>query len=151
MHPGVGMPEQLDTILSETTLRAALRAAWLDSWPGTVEAHEEGGFLIKDSTGSLNAIRWRRGQQNSIILPSHPGCKIGGSDIILTFHTHPNPGPNYIQEPSQTDIRAVRDDADLKGAFYLGEIVISKETLYLIDPTGQVVVVGSPDLFLADG
>jgi hypothetical protein len=45
----------------------------------------------------------------------------------------------------------VRDDADLKGAFYLGEIVISKETLYLIDPTGQVVVVGSPDLFLADG
>jgi hypothetical protein len=145
------MPDQLDDILSETTLRAALRAAWLDSRPGTVGAHEEGGFLIKGSAGNLNAIRWRRGQQNSIILPSHPGCKIGGGDIILSFHTHPNTGPNYIQEPSQTDIRAVRDDADLKGPFYLGELVISKETLYLIDPTGQVGVVGDPDQFLADG
>jgi hypothetical protein len=45
----------------------------------------------------------------------------------------------------------VRDDADLKGAFHLGELVISKETLYLIEPTGQVVVVGNPDRFLADG
>jgi hypothetical protein len=45
----------------------------------------------------------------------------------------------------------VRDDPDLKGPFYLGELVISKETLYLIDPNGQVVVVGNPDQFLADG
>ena len=61
---------------------------------------------------------------------------------MATFHTHPNTGRDYLQEPSETDRRAVRDDPDLKGSDYLGEIVISAEWLYLIKPSGKVEVVG---------
>jgi len=44
-------------------------------------------------------------------------------------------------KPSETDKRAVRDDPDLKGAFYLGEFVISTDRIYLITPHGQVSVI----------
>jgi hypothetical protein len=36
----------------------------------------------------------------------------------------------------------VRDDPDLKGEFYLGEFVVTHENVYLIEPSGQVGVVG---------
>lgn len=36
-----------------------------------------------------------------------------------------------FQEPSDTDKRAVRDDPDLKGEFYEGELVISQKKVYL--------------------
>jgi hypothetical protein len=69
---------------------------------------------------------------------SHPKCKIGERDIIASFHTHPNTGSDYLQEPGETDKRAVGDDPDLKGESYQGEYVISQETIYLITPDGQV-------------
>ncbi len=59
-----------------------------------------------------------------------------GKDIIASFHTHPNTGADFQQEPSLTDVRAVRDDFDLKGEFYLGEFIVSKENIYLIEPSG---------------
>jgi hypothetical protein len=86
----------------------------------------------------MSVDRWPKGAQDTIILPSHPNCKIGGEDIVASFHTHPNTGKDYLQEPSETDRRAVRDDPDLKGAFYEGEFVISQEEIYLIAPNGQV-------------
>lgn len=45
-----------------------------------------------------------------------------------------------------TDIRAVRDDPDLKGASYLGELVITQALLYVIAPTGQVWELGPMEL-----
>ena len=87
--------------------------------------------------------RWPKGAQNSIILPPHPNCKIGESDIVATFHTHPNTGSDYLQDPSETDKRAVRDDPNLKGESYEGEFVISQEKIYLIAPNGQVSEVGA--------
>jgi hypothetical protein len=39
----------------------------------------------------------------------------------------------------------VRDDPDLKGEFYLGEFVVTQENVYLIEPLGQVVVIGKTD------
>jgi len=59
-------------------------------------------------------------------------------EIVASFHTHPNTGSDYLQEPSETDNRAVRDDPDLKGEDYVGEFVISQAVIYLISPTGQV-------------
>jgi len=44
----------------------------------------------------------------------------------------------YLQEPSETDKRAVRDDPDLKGSDYVGEFVISYEMIFLITPAGRV-------------
>jgi len=69
-------------------------------------------------------VRWSKGAQNTIVLPPHPNCKIGESDIAASFHTHPNTGSDYLQEPGETDKRAVRDDRDLKGESYVGEFVI---------------------------
>ena len=63
--------------------------------------------------------------------------------IVASFHTHPNTGSDYLQEPSETDKRAIRDDPDLKGAFYVGEFVISMDKVYLITPNGQVSEIGN--------
>lgn len=101
-------------LLRDPTVRLAFRRAWEDSQPGTTEAHEEGGFIVRDSAGNLTMVRWSRGEQNSILMRPHPNCKIGNKDIVATFHTHPNTGADYQQEPSETDKRAVRDDPDLK-------------------------------------
>ena len=90
-------------------------------------------------------MRWQKGTQNEIILPSHPNCSVEGRAIIASFHTHPNTGADFQQEPSLTDVRAIRDDPDLKGESYLGEFVISQENVYLIEPSGQVVTVEKTD------
>ncbi len=58
--------------------------------------------------------------------------------IVATFHTHPNPEPEFQQEPSLTDIRAVRDDADLNHPAYEGEYVIGLEWIYRVRKNGQV-------------
>ena len=57
-------------------------------------------------------------------------------------HTHPNTGDDYLQEPSETDKRAVRDDEDLKGEYYEGEFVISSKIIYLVTTTGSVREIG---------
>jgi hypothetical protein len=62
--------------------------------------------------------------------------------IVATFHTHPNPGADFRQEPGLTDIRAVRDDPDLRHPDYEGEYVVASEALYRIFPDGRVEQVG---------
>jgi hypothetical protein len=130
-------------ILNDLAVLRALKQAWQDSQPGVIGGQEEGGFILRDSTGKLGVLRWPKGAQDTIILPPHLNCKIGENDIIATFHTHPNTGSNYLQEPGETDKRAVRDDPDLKGMAYAGEFVISQATIYLIAPNGQVREMGN--------
>jgi hypothetical protein len=144
------MAQQRLRLLSNPTIRAALKQAWEDSEPGATGGHEEGGFIVRDLAGDLEVVRWPKGEQNSILLPLHPNCKVGNNDIIATFHTHPNTGSDYLQEPSETDKRAVRDDPNLKGKFYEGEYVISQEKIYLIAPNGQVSEVADAGEILAD-
>jgi hypothetical protein len=129
----------------------ALKQAWQDSQPGVAGGHEEGGFVLRASTGKLSVVRWPKGAQDTIILPPHPNCSIGGNDIVATFHTHPNTGNDYLQEPGETDRRAVRDDPDLKGAAYEGEFVVSQRTIYLITPNGQVREMGNTRDILGEG
>ena len=83
-------------------------------------------------------MRWPQGERDFILMPPHVGCRIGDKEIIGTFHTHPNTGPDYLQEPGEADRRAVRDDPDLKGVGYVGELVISQQTIYLIAPNGEL-------------
>ena len=66
------------------------------------------------------------------------GCRIGEMEIVATFHTHPNTGLDYVQEPSETDIRSVHDDPHLKGPAYVGEFVVANERTFLIAPDGQL-------------
>jgi hypothetical protein len=137
-------------ILNDPVVRAALKQAWEDSQPGLSGGHEEGGFIVRDSIGNLSVERWQQGQQNTITVPSHPDCRYHDRDIVATFHTHPNIGSNYLQEPSETDRRAVRNDPHLKGAFYEGEFVISSKIIYCIAPTGHVSEVAITADYFAD-
>jgi len=143
------MPDITPSILGNPIIRDALRQAWQDSHPGLTGGHEEGGFILRDSAGVLSVERWPGGQQNAIVVPLHPYCRINDQDIMATFHTHPNSGNDYLQEPGETDKRAVRDDPYLKGEFYEGEFVISAKTIYLIKPTGQVSEVAKTEDHLA--
>lgn len=110
----------------------------MDSSSGLSGGHEEGGFVVRDADGSLSVVRWPRGMQDTIRVPPHPDCTINGLEIVASFHTHPNAGGDYLQEPSETDRRSVRDDPHLKGADYVGEFVISQTMIYLVTPAGQV-------------
>ncbi len=127
---------------SNPSVVAELKRAWQDSEPDVSGGHEEGGFIVFDDVGLLSAVRWQRGTQNEIVLPPHGSCLVSGKAIVASFHTHPNTGADFQQEPSLNDVRAVRDDPDLKGEFYLGEFVVSQENVYLIEPSGRVGVLG---------
>ena len=145
------MSEGATSILDDPVVHGALRQAWEDSQPGPTGGHEEGGFILRDSDGHLRVERWRHGQQNSIRVPPHPNCRLNVHAIVATFHTHPNTGSDYLQEPGETDKRAVRDDPHLKAVFYEGEFVISAQTIYRIAPTGQVSEVAHTADYFAPG
>jgi hypothetical protein len=142
------MNQEYAKILNNFSVCAELKRAWEDSKPGVTGGHEEGGFIVEDSAGNFKIVRWTTGSQSSITLPPHSACKIEGDSIVASFHTHPNTGGDYLQEPSETDKRAVRDDPDLKGAS-MGEFVISRAKIYLIEPSGQVSEVGDTSLILS--
>ena len=110
-------------ILQNPEIVVELKQAWIDSEPNVSGGHEEGGFVVVDDFGLLSVVRWEKGTQNEIVLPPHRNCFVDGKEIVASFHTHPNTSADFQQEPSLTDIRAVRDDFDLKGEFYLGEFV----------------------------
>ncbi|HZM86209.1 MAG TPA: DUF4329 domain-containing protein [Blastocatellia bacterium] len=132
------MSQPHNEIFRDPAVRAALEAAWLDSAPGVSGGHEEGGFVITNNDGTLSVVRWPVGERDLIAVPPHPNCEFEGSQIVASFHTHPNTGEDYLQEPSETDKRGVRDDQDLKAADYVGEFVVSCEIIFLITPAGRV-------------
>lgn len=123
-------------ILDDESVRGQLLQAWKESEPGTASAHEEGGFVLRNADGSLDVERWPTGRQNEIYVPVHTRGLRGDRPIVATFHTHPNTGPDYQQEPGLTDIRGVRDDADLSHADYEGEYVISIDWIYAYGGAG---------------
>lgn len=125
-------------ILGHRTVRLALTEAWVESKPGLAGGHEEGGFIVVDGEDELSVRLWQAGEENQIKVPEHRGCAVDGLPIVATFHTHPNTGPDYLQEPGETDKRGVRDDAELKGSLYVGEFVVADEMVYLITPGGTV-------------
>jgi hypothetical protein len=138
----------LEQVLGDKHAIESLLQAWLDSDPGIRGGHEEGGFIVRRYEGSrvrntsetevLECVRWPVGGNNQINVPDHPDCQIEPCDIVLSFHTHPNTGPDFLQEPSETDIRAVREDPNLKRPSYLGELVISDAMVFHISPGGTV-------------
>ena len=129
-------------VLENKEICTELQKVWKDSQPGASGGHEEGGFILRKQDDTLVVSRWPKGELNNIFLPPHQNCKFDNFDILASFHTHPNTGSDFFQEPSVTDKRAIRDDLDLKGEFYEGELVISEEKIYVISPNGHVDEIG---------
>src|SRR2546421_13104891 len=96
-------------ILQNSSVALELKQAWQDSEPNVSGGHEEGGFIVVGDFGFLSVVRWEKGTQNEIILPPHQNCFVGDRTIVASFHTHPNTGADFQQEPSLTDVRAIRD------------------------------------------
>lgn len=144
------MPSPRIAILDEPVIRNALKQAWQESQPGRTGGHEEGGFILRNEAGKISVMRGPRGESDSILMLPHADCRIGEKEIIGTFHTHPNTGSDYLQEPGDADRRAVRDDPDLKGTGYIGELVISQEIVYLIAPTGEISEVAATREILSE-
>ncbi|MBV7335252.1 Mov34/MPN/PAD-1 family protein [Chloroflexi bacterium TSY] len=119
-------------LLQNDIVKAALKLAWHDSAPSITGGHEEGGFILQSPGNEIFVQRWPVGVQNQISVPLHQNCRIDENDILASFHTHPNTGNNFLQEPSATDRRAVRDDPNLKGDLYVGEFVIANEGWFKI-------------------
>ena len=134
--------EPLD-ILRDEVVREPLAGAWKESEPGLMGGHEEGGFIVLAEDDNFSVKPWPIGEGNLIRVPSHAGCIVDGLPIVATYHTHPNTGPDYLQEPSETDKRGVKEDADFKGSLYVGEFVVASEMIYLITPDGTVRVLGT--------
>ncbi len=130
-------------LLQNDVVKAALKLAWHNSVPGIAGGHEEGGFVLQNVDNEIFVQQWPIGVQNQISVPLHQDCRIDGNDILASFHTHPNTGRNFLQEPSATDRRAVRDDPNLKGGLYVGEFVLTNDIIYLIQPDGEVLEMGS--------
>jgi hypothetical protein len=144
------MPTSPESVLSNASVRRALREAWQDSNPGTEEGHEEGGFIVQNAAGNLSVFRWPKGSQSAILVPPHRGCRIDEQSIVASFHTHPGTSSEFLQEPSETDRRAVRDDPDLKGAAYIGEFVVSLAAIYLITPAGHRQEIGDTQALFSE-
>jgi hypothetical protein len=130
------------SILDDAQIREALRQAWDDSQPDTPNAHEEGGFVLLTSDGSSVVERWPRGLEDEILVPDHTGGRRAGLIIVATFHTHPNSGEWFCQEPSPMDVQAVENDPELDHSEYEGEYVISRKTVYRINRDGGIDSVG---------
>ena len=90
-----------DLIVSDPNVLSAINKAWKDSNPGTVLAHEEGGWILVDpETGALCTQRWPSGQQ-AMIMPGR-----GSSYAVGHFHTHPNIGPFWSPDPRAPDVNS---------------------------------------------
>jgi hypothetical protein len=139
------------SVLDDESTRSQLVKAWQESQPGTDDAHEEGGYVLQSADGSLVVQRWPCGEQNEILVPLHAGGKRNNLVIVATFHTHPNPGSEFQQEPSLTDIRAVRDDPELKHPEYEGEYVIAAEWTYRVHKNGRVETIARTNALLKSG
>lgn len=145
-----GTLARADDILSDDVVIEALSQAWLDAKPGTTGGTEQGGFVVEDDNDERCVIHWPAGSQDELVVPLHEGCRVDEQRIVATFHTHPNTGNHYRQEPGRVDIRAVSGDPDLRASDYVGEFVVSEKWVYLIGQAGEVTQVGTREDILGE-
>lgn len=115
------------TILRDADVLAELRRAYYDSRVGGDNPIEQGGFILRDSTtGKFEVARLPAGGRDSLVYPLCPDGLYEGRQIVGTFHTHPNVGSEWQQDPSPQDIRLSQDHPETMGPH---QFVISRETI----------------------
>ena len=117
-----------------------LRRAFEESGVGTDRPIEQGGFIVRDPvSGAVEVIRLPARERDSLAYPICADGSHRGKQIVGSFHTHPNIGTDWRQEPSAQDIRLSQDYPDTMGPH---QFVIAREKIYHIDNDGVVSVMG---------
>jgi len=128
--------QQASDPLNDPNVKAGMKQAAKDSDIGGGNPKEQGGFILKDpKTGNLSVERWPTGQSSSMSPPISTDGKYNGKDIVGSFHTHPNVGQGWKQEPSTTDTSFVTNYPKTAGD---NHYVISKDKVYRIDSGASV-------------
>jgi proteasome lid subunit RPN8/RPN11 len=137
------MDNSAERLLDDVTIKIAIRQALLESLPGTDQPTEQGGFIVRDATTLKPVVRRLSvGQADSFQIPLCPDGRFHGEEIIGSFHTHPNIGPEWQEEPSRQDIRLVTEYPETVGAIHF---VIGMARTYSIANDGTVNVLGTTD------
>jgi proteasome lid subunit RPN8/RPN11 len=127
-------------LLEDANVKAGLKKAAQDSDIAGKNPTEQGGFILKDpKTGQLSVERWPKGKGASIQPVVSADGKHNGKDIVGSFHTHPNVGKGWKQEPSDADVNFVKNYPKTAGNDHF---VVSKEKIYHIDNKGGVSEAG---------
>jgi hypothetical protein len=138
---GMGKQFTAADLLSDPQIVAGMRRAYQDSEVGGDTPVEQGGFLLYDSIADrLDVGRLPAGHQDSMSFPICSDGTYSGKLIVGSFHTHPNVGPQWRQEPSPQDIRLSIDYPETMGPH---QFVISHDMIFRIDNDGTVVEMGS--------
>ena len=128
-------------LLSLPEVLAGMCHAFIESDVGGQCPIEQGGFLLRDfQSHEIRVERLPSSANDSLSFPHCPNGQHAGQEIVGSFHTHPNTGTEWQQEPSSQDIRLSKVYPETMGPY---QFVISRETIYHIDNHGQVTVVGS--------
>jgi hypothetical protein len=118
----------------------AMRRAYEESDVGGDNPVEQGGFILRDPvTGTLEVARLPSRGRDSLAYPICADGTYRRKPIIGTFHTHPNTGAEWQQDPSPQDIRLSEEHPETMGAH---QFVIAQETIYHIDNDGVVSEMG---------
>ena len=127
-------------LFAHASVVAGMRQAYVESEVGGSQPKEQGGFLVRDvQTGIPTVIRLPSSARDSLSYPLCPNGLYQGQEILGTFHTHPNTGKEWRQEPSPQDIRLSKEYPETMG---LHQFVISRENIYHIDNDGLVTIIG---------
>lgn len=129
-----------EEILADLNVQNGLRQAWEDSNDGGANDHEEGGYIVRDSDSTLDIVRLPEGEEDSMEPDLYPSGEIDGKEIVGFFHTHPNTGTEFQDEPSDADIGFTTDNPETVGG---NHFVITPNDVYHIDDTGNVETVGA--------
>jgi hypothetical protein len=132
-------------------VKRGLREAWERSQADDPQQrHEEGGYVVEESNGTLGVREWPHGAGAFIAPPRRaPDGTYQGRPVAGEYHTHPNPsvdeqGRHWEQEPSEVDL------IGLQQAQYSGDsYVVSRDRIYRIRPDGSVEDLGLRQAILA--
>ena len=103
-------------LLSDPNVLAGMRQAFEDSDMGGSAPREQGGFLVRDSqTGAFAVARMSSSERDSLAYPICADGLFQGQEIVGSFHTHPNTGHEWRQEPSPQDIRLSKEYPETMG------------------------------------
>ncbi len=136
------MPRSLSVmeLLALPQVIVGFRQAYEESDVGGSQPIEQGGFLLCDSdSGEVVVKRLPSSERDSLGYPLCSDGKYQGQEIVGSFHTHPNTGQEWRQEPSPQDIRLSKDFPETMGPH---QFVISRDTIYHIDNNGIVIAIG---------